>query len=53
MMRYKDYIAELESDESVYRLHGRVVNCGAYPIATFEETDVDRIRREFHCFIDE
>ena len=53
MMRYKDYIAELEFDESVDRLHGRVVNCGAYPIATFEATDVDGIRREFHCSIDE
>ena len=53
MMRYKDYIAELKFDESVDRLHGRVVNCGAYPIATFEATDVDGIRREFHCFIDE
>ena len=53
MMKYKGYIAEVEFDESVGRLHGRVVNCGPYPIATFEATDVDGIRREFHCSIDE
>ena len=37
---------------SVGRLHGRVVNSGAYPIATFEATDVEGIRREFHKSID-
>ncbi len=53
MMEYKGYVAEIEFDESVGRLHGRVVNSGAYPIATFEGTDVDGLRREFHRSIDE
>ena len=53
MMRYKGYVAAVEFDESVGRLHGRVVNSGAYPIATFEATDVDGIRREFQRSIDE
>ena len=51
-MEYKGYTAEIEFDESVERLHGRVVNSGAYPIATFEATDVEGIRREFHRSID-
>ena len=53
MMQYKGYVAAVEFDESVGRLHGRVVNSGAYPIATFEATDVDGIRREFQRSIDE
>ena len=53
MMNYKGYTAEVEFDDSVGRLHGRVVNSGAYPIATFEATDVEGIRREFHRSIDE
>lgn len=53
MMKYKGYAAEIEFDDSVGRLHGRVVSSSAYPIATFEATDVEGIRREFHCSIDE
>lgn len=53
MMEYKGYTALVEFDDSVGRLHGRVVNSGAYPIATFEATDVEGIRREFHRSIDE
>ncbi len=53
MMEYKGYVAAVEFDDSVGRLHGRVVNSGAYPIATFEATDVDGIRREFQRSIDE
>ena len=53
MMEYKGYIAHVEFDDSAGRLHGRVVNSGAYPIATFEATDVEGIRREFHHSIDE
>ena len=53
MMEYKGYVAAVEFDDSVGRLHGRVVNSGAYPIATFEATDVDGIRREFERSIDE
>ncbi len=45
-------MAAVEFDDSVGRLHGRVVN-SAYPIATFEATDVDGIRREFERSIDE
>ena len=52
-MKYKGYAAEVEFDDSVGRLHGRVVNSGAYSIATFEATDVEGIRREFHRSIDE
>jgi len=54
MMEYKGYIAEVEFDESVGRLHGRVVNSGPYPIATFEATtDTDGLRREFQRSVDE
>ena len=53
MMEYKGYEAAVEFDDSVGRLHGRVVNSGPYPIATFEATDVDGIRREFRRSIDE
>jgi predicted HicB family RNase H-like nuclease len=53
MMEYRGYAAEIEFDDSVGRLHGRVVNSGAYPIATFEATDVEGLRREFQRSIDE
>lgn len=53
MMEYKGYVAAVEFDDSVGRLHGRVVNSRSYPIATFEATDVDGIRREFQRSIDE
>ncbi len=53
MMQYMGYVAAVEFDESVGRLHGRVVNSGTYPIATFEATDVDGIRREFRRSIDD
>ena len=53
MIKYKGYTAKIEFDDSVGCLHGRVVNSGAYPIATFEATDVEGIRREFHRSIDE
>ena len=52
-MEYKGYVAAVELDDAAGRLHGRVVNSGAYPIATFEATDVDGIRREFQRSIDE
>lgn len=52
MMEYKGYAAVVEFDDSVGRLHGRIVNSGSYPIATFEATDVEGIRREFHRSID-
>ena len=52
-MEYKGYVAVVEFDESANVLHGRVVNCGAYPIATFECADVGELRREFERSIDE
>ena len=52
-MQYKGYVAAVEFDASVGRLHGRVVNSGAYAIATFEATAVDGIRCEFQRSIDE
>ena len=53
MMEYKGYAAAIEFDDSVGRLHGRVVNSGPYPIATFEATDVEGIRTEFERSVDE
>ena len=52
-MEYKGYVAAIEFDDSVGRLHGRVVNSGSYPIATFEATDVEGLQREFIRSIDE
>jgi len=53
MMEYKGYVAELEVDESVDLLHGRVVNSGAYPIATFEAKDIEGLRKAFAASIDD
>ena len=53
MMTYKGYAAEVEFDDSVGRLHGKVINSGSYPIATFEATDVEGLRAEFQRSIDE
>ena len=52
-MEYKGYIAAIEYDDSVERLHGSVINSGPYPIATFEATDVEGLRKEFHRSIDD
>ena len=52
-MEYKGYVAIVEFDDSANVLHGRVVNCGPYPIATFEGTDVGELRQEFERSIDE
>ena len=53
MMEYKGYLAAVEFDDSADILHGRVVNSGAYPIATFEATDAKALRRKFERSIDE
>ena len=53
MMEYKGYAAAIEYDDSVGMLHGSVVNSGEYPIATFEATDVEGLRREFRLSVDE
>ena len=36
MIEYKGYAAAIEFDDSVGRVHGRIINSGPYPIATFE-----------------
>lgn len=53
MMTYKGYTATVEFDDSVGRFHGRVVNSGPYPIATFEAAGVDDLRAEFQRSVDE
>ena len=53
MMEYKGYVAAVKFDDSADILHGRVVNSGAYPIATFEATDAKALRREFERSIEE
>ncbi|MXZ48859.1 MAG: hypothetical protein F4235_03630 [Candidatus Dadabacteria bacterium] len=53
MIEYKGYVATVEFDDSVGRFHGRVVNSGSYPIATFEATGLEGIQKEFRHSIDE
>lgn len=53
MLQYKGYVAAVEFDDSVEGLHGRVVNSGPYPIATFEATDAGQLRGEFERSVDE
>lgn len=53
MMEYKGYVAAVEFDDSIDVLHGRIVNSGPYPIATFEATDASQLRREFERSVDE
>ncbi len=52
-MEYRGYVASMEFDESADALHGRVVNSGSYPIATFEARDTNGLRQEFERSIDE
>ncbi len=53
MMTYKGYTATIEFDDSVGRFHGRVVNSGPYPVATFEAIDMDGLQAEFQRSVDE
>ena len=53
MMEFKGYVAAVEFDDSVDILHGRVVNSGPYPIATFEAMDARELRREFERSVEE
>ena len=53
MMEYKGYVAAVEFDDSIDVLHGRIVNSGPYPIATFEATDARELRREFEQSVDD
>ena len=43
----------VELDDSTVVLHGRAVNGGPYPVATFEATDSRTLRREFERSVDE
>ena len=52
MLNYKGYLAAVEFDETVNRLHGEVVNSGDFPIATFETTDMSALQREFQVSVD-
>ena len=53
MMQYKGYVRRRRVSTSPWAAStAGVVNSGAYPIATFEATDVDGIRREFRRSID-
>ena len=52
-MEYKGYAAIVEFDDSAEILHGKVVNTGPYPIATFEATEARRLREEFERSVDE
>lgn len=53
MMAYKGYFASVEFDDTADVFHGRVVNSGPYPIATFEGTETGELRREFERSVDE
>ncbi|MCY4400269.1 MAG: type II toxin-antitoxin system HicB family antitoxin [Gemmatimonadetes bacterium] len=53
MMEYRGYVAAVEFDDSIDVLHGRIVNSGSYPIATFEATDARQLRKEFERSVDE
>ena len=53
MMEYKGYVASVEFDDSIDVLHGRIVNSGPYPIATFEAMNAGELRREFERSVDE
>ena len=53
MMEYKGYAASVEFDESADILHGKVINSGSYPIATFEAKEAKQLRAEFERSVDE
>ena len=53
MIDYKGYVARVEFADSADIFHGRVVNSGPYPIATFESTRALSLRQEFERSLDE
>ena len=53
MIDYKGYIARVEFADTADIFHGRVVNSGPYPIATFQATKAGALRKEFHRSVDE
>ncbi|MCY3906267.1 MAG: type II toxin-antitoxin system HicB family antitoxin [Anaerolineaceae bacterium] len=52
MIEYKGYIADIEYDDSVNMLHGRVANSGPYSIADCLASDIEGLKREFAISID-
>ena len=52
MIEYKGYIADIEYDDSVNMLHGRVANSGPYSIADCLASDIEGLKREFAFSID-
>ena len=53
MMEHRGFVAVVEFDDSMDVLHGRAVDGGPYPVATFEATDTRVLRREFERSVDE
>ncbi len=53
MIEYKRYVARVEFADSADIFHGRVVNSGPYPIATFESTRALSLRSEFQHSVDD
>ena len=45
MIEYKGYVARVEFADPHDVFHGRVVNSGPYPIATFESTRASSLSR--------
>ena len=52
MIEYKGYVARVEFADTADVFHGRVVNSGPYPIATFETTKAGALRKAFERAID-
>ena len=53
MIEYRGYVARVEFAETAEAFHGRVINSGRYPIATFETKTASAILSEFHRAVDE
>ncbi len=53
MMKYKEYIATVQYDDSIELFHGRVINAAPYPIATFQASDVEGLKREFQTSVED
>ncbi len=47
MIEHKGYIADIEYDDSVDMLYGRVANSGSYSVANCLASDVEGLKREF------
>ena len=53
MIEYEGYVARIEFAETADVFHGRVVNSGPYPVATFETTKAGAIKSEFQVAVNE